>query len=188
MQSTSADARLALAALLPKILVLRWQGRGLGPRPRGGRPASPITARGPPTSRLSGGDGRAGAPAPASAVGVLHFPAPAALLQAGLGPPRDWNSASSSTPVRDWDLRGTGRARRIGASREIWASGGRGNRDLGENGGCRWADVADRWICFERSRSLQCHTVPCHSNVTESESVLMLGGARVISLLATSGR
>jgi hypothetical protein len=34
----------------------------------------------------------------------------------------------------------------------------------------RWAGAASRWISFQRPRSLQCHTVTCHSKVTESES------------------
>ena len=33
-----------------------------------------------------------------------------------------------------------------------------------------WAGAADRPICFQRVRWLQCHMVTCYCNVTQSES------------------
>jgi hypothetical protein len=69
-----------------------------------------------------------------------------------------------------WRGRGRQAKRRGGdATTGDW---GEGNGALGggENEPCRWAGAADRSIRFQRSRSLQCHTVLCYNDVTESES------------------
>ncbi len=141
--------------------------------------------------RAPGRGGRAGCPGCGGTAGPR--PRPRAAREAKLRGSRPvpsplvaaWHLSGLAWRRRLPASSGLARWRRPGAGEEgeaamrpwgIWASGGRKRRAWAENGGCRWAGAADRSIRFQRSRSLQCHTVPCHNNVTESESRGKRGG------------